>query len=321
MYVPGAVPRPVSIAGVRPQNRTMLPLSSAVLVAGILGLLTSIVVDYPVGIVLTIGMVLVGGIFLFASLLALVNVNKPCATAGPDGIWTRTFQLRWDEIRALDFVDGTFRFILTSPHLTHVDPRVMLTSLVVSTRAVDAHGRPIQYGNTMFVRNTRNFDEFRTAVSAFDPRVRFTAVLGADDYTPDPAMQTFLRSQLDTYGMVSIKDRRGRPRIAVDVRGIGLEDGRIVAWADIAGLHAVTDVYTDRNGIDTSIRTNRLVIVTRQLDSRGETIVHRPECGIDDAPPLEQVMLLIRSLAPHVVFTDERRVEPAQAARSRSAVR
>ncbi|MYR07539.1 hypothetical protein GTV32_15060 [Gordonia sp. SID5947] len=303
-------PPPVSICGARPKSWTAYWVLGAINAVVAVLLLVSIAAGAVGGIFLSGGfLILFGGFSLFQWYAAFSNVGKTFVTASADGIWTRGFELGWHEIRALEFVEGTFRYSLMGNETT-VASRQRLCSVVVTTIRTDANGRPFQYGQTMVNNYTRNEDEFRAAVRYFASHVQFRTYLTSSDYTPDPASTSALRQQLSAAGMISIHDRKGRAKLAVDPAGIVLDNGRRIVWADVTGLVALTDVSTSQSaGVDISTRTNRLVVITRHVDPKhNRNHEERPEYREDYQPSIEHLIPIIHQLAPHVAFADRRRI-------------
>ncbi|MDF3283696.1 hypothetical protein [Gordonia sp. N1V] len=155
-------------------------------------------------------------------------IGRSQVTAGPDGIWAPAFQLPWEQIRALDFVSGGTSYGKIDPHQTHAARR-RETSLVVTSRAANKNGRPLQYGTTLHQFNSENFDEFRSAVRALAPHVEFWTTLNVSDYVVDPTAQQELARQFAATGRVAVTTRRGKEKMYFDRNGVGADD-KFVPW-------------------------------------------------------------------------------------------
>lgn len=298
-------PDPVSIKGALPSKWGGFIFLSVAAGAALLILLISLGSGAGGGIFIgAFGLIIFGLPFLI-SLFSMLSVNgSTYITAGPDGIVTKMFTLRWNQIQAYGFVEQTTRYNLTNPHLTTAT-RQRMCSIVITGTETDSSGRPLQYGYTLPYNHTANFDEFRAAVRAYAPKVQESTTIGAGHYRVDPQVTDRLRAELARNGYIDISRKTGRNALAISPTGITVGNDSL-PWSDVAGLSAVTDVYTSSTaGIPTSDRTHRLVVVTKYVDQRsGNRKVLRPAYPASYQPTIEQIAPLLAELVPH--FVDQR---------------
>ncbi|MFW0786291.1 hypothetical protein AAFP35_17445 [Gordonia sp. CPCC 206044] len=254
-------------------------------------------------------LVLFGGPCAVQFLVARSRIGKPYITAGPEGLWANGFTLRWDEIRALDFITAFSAYRTLDQHTTQAT-REKRCSLVVTKTATDQNGRPIQIGQTMPVNHTHNYDEFRSAVRAFAPHIEFWSSVRTSHYVADQTIRNAMLQELSTTGVITVRDKRGVPKFVLDPAGVMLENGVRLPWTDVAGLTAVTDLHTTNSGaLEYTESTHRLVLATRFTDpGSGRRIDERPVYDLDFQPPLEQVLPLVQQWAPHLGFADNRQM-------------
>ncbi|RPA62289.1 hypothetical protein EF294_09815 [Gordonia oryzae] len=304
-------PATVSVVGAPPKSWTAFWVCGGIGVAAFVAVAICAAAHAVAGVIF-FGIFGVGwsGLVLLTLWGARSVIGRPQVTAGPDGIWAPAFQLPWDQIRALDFVSGGTSYGKIDPHQTHAARR-RETSLVVTSRATNKNGRPLQYGTTLHHFNSENFDEFRSAVRALAPHVEFWTTLNVSDYVVDPTAQQELTRQLAATGRVAVTTRRGKEKMYFDRNGVGA-DGKFVPWTSVTGVIAVIDLHTTSGstgmGKSTS-RTPKLVIVTNMVDQKGNELRLRPTYEASYQPPVEHLLPLLRQLAPHVQIADQRAVK------------
>ncbi|MGW5523356.1 hypothetical protein [Gordonia sp. NPDC003950] len=248
---------------------------------------------------------ILGVLYLLSLWGARSVIGKPQVTASAAGIWAPRFQLSWDQIGALDFVSDRRAYSKVDPHKTNVAKRPM-TSLVVTSRERGANGRPVQYGTTMCFNHSHNYEEFRQAVGRLAPHVEFRTNVSVEDTVLDPAVQQAVQQQLASTGRLVVATKRGKEKMSFDRNGatVGRE---FVPWSAIVGAVAVVDLCTDRTGgISTTTRTQKLVLITNQVDSKGKERRLRPTYDAAFQPPVEHLLPVLRQLAPHVQVADQR---------------
>ncbi|AFA74098.1 hypothetical protein GPOL_c30830 [Gordonia polyisoprenivorans VH2] len=302
-------PATVSVVGAAPKSWTSFWVNGAIVVAAFvaMALCAAMRATVAANCFGTFGVV-ASGLVLLTLWQARSVIGKPQVTAGPEGIWAPAFQLPWDQIRALEFVSGQITYRKNDPHQTHATRR-RETSLVVTSRAANKNGRPLQYGTTLYHFNSENFDEFRSAVRALAPHVEFWTTLNVSDYVVDPTAEQELARQLAATGRVAVTTRRGKEKMYFDRNGVGADD-KFVPWTAVTGVVAVIDLYTTngRTGKSTA-RTPKLVVVTNMVDQKGQELRLRPTYEASYQPPVEHLLPLLRQLAPHVQIADQRAVK------------
>lgn len=303
---PRPVPTEVGVVGAAPPSWTTFWVFGSVVGVLLLLALIFVATGSAVG-VFFFGFV--GGILGLLYLLSLWGarsvIGKPQVTAGAAGIWAPRFQLRWDQVRALDFVSNGREYSKIDPHKTSVAKRQM-TSLVVTSRERGANGRPVQYGTTLCFNHSHNYEEFRQAVRRLAPHVEFRTDVSVEDTVLDPAVQQAVQQQLASTGRLVVTTKRGKEKMSFDRNGATL--GRNFApWPEITAAVAVIDLHTDRTGgISTTTRTQTLVLLTNQTNPNGQERRFRHSYDESFQPPIEYLLPVLRQLAPHIQVADQR---------------
>ncbi|GED97415.1 MFS transporter [Gordonia crocea] len=250
--------------------------------------------------------VIIGIGVAIAALPQLAIVGRIFVTAGPQGLHTLVFDLPWADVSAYEFVDQNSTYNTINAAKTKAD-QVRRRSIVITRKATDQNGRPIQWGYTLPVNHTTNYDEFHAAVRAYAPQVRVGSALGAGAYQQDPGVTAQLRALLAQYGYLDISRGRGKTALQISPTGMAVGENSL-PWNAITALAAVTDVHTTSyNGVKSTERTPRLVVITNHIDPKtGEPVVLRPAYPTHYQPTIEQIVPLIVEFAPHVTFGDRR---------------
>ncbi|MCV7192956.1 hypothetical protein [Mycolicibacterium brumae] len=136
--------------------------------------------------------------------------------------------------------------------------------------------------------------------------MEFWSTLDTTDYQLDPGAQAELDRQWAENGRIAVTTGRGKEKIVIDTDGITAA-GDFAPWSAIAGLTAVTDVQSTMSpGMTFTDRAHRLVVVTNEVDRKGQRRTLRPEYSAGLRPPLEQLLPAIRRIAPDLPINDQR---------------
>lgn len=279
----------------------LLGLATGTMLAIILGTVTVIMIGIPSAVI---------------AYAARLPVGKPQMTASSQGLWTRYLQFRWDEIQACEFVTAPYAYVLATdpsgPQLVRTS-NLLHQSLIVTLKAADAHGRPLQYGSTLWQYHTANFDEFWSAIRQFAPHVGHWSVLGTAQYVVVPAFQDAIAAEISATGMVSVRDRRGNSRFGFDPQGVILKNGTRMDWPNLVAIDAYTMGNPSQKGYFLrTAHTNILWFVTPESRERNWARPReRPNLRSDYTPPIEQLMPTILRWAPHLEYTDSRKIRGA----------
>ncbi|MGV9712485.1 hypothetical protein ACWDTI_17685 [Gordonia sp. NPDC003424] len=303
----------VSIVGMPPPIRFGTILVGVIDAAAVVGLVFFLVTGnrggaFVCGLVLLI-IGLPGALAFYG---ARVPVGKPQVTASPEGVWTRFWEFRWDEVIACEFVRRYYLYtVLTGPQ--QVRPTdLMRRSFVVTTRTADVNGRPQQYGFTLPINHSTNFDEFYSAVRAFAPHVEFWKIMDASVYVVNPATQDAIAREIATTGMVAVRDPEGNPKFAFDPRGVVLKNGSRLGWNDLVEMNACNfDELT--NSKLPNLNYGLEFVTLKSQAGKGTPPRLRPDLKPDYTPPIEQLMPTILRWAPHLRYTDSRVLEGKKA--------
>ncbi|MFW0796546.1 hypothetical protein AAFP30_22245 [Gordonia sp. CPCC 205515] len=310
----------VSTPGVVTVYGTPRPVTAGTIVfrflaaIGVVGILIGIATGNPgILVISVVAAIMLGVPALVIWYAGRLQAGKPQIAASLMGLWTPAIELTWNEIQACEFTEAYLEYTtFTGPQMVK-SSKVERRSLVVTTNAVDANGRPLQYGSTLWLSHTNNLDQFWSAVHQFAPHVGQWSVLTASQYVPIPAIQDAIAREIATTGMVSIRDGEGNPKFAFNPDGVVFDDGSLLRWGDVVAMTASTDREASNAAVTTCF-TNRLIILSQQAQERNRAISReQPVLPKGYTPPIEQVMATVLRWAPHVRYTDSRKIEGALA--------
>lgn len=303
---PGERGAPVTVAGAKPESWAAYVAGTVLIALWWIAVLACAAIEQT-GIAIFLG--LLGVFFTAAFVRALLRttsaIGREQATADQHGIRTPRFNYRWHEVLACDFVEQSVTYNSLNSRKTTAtrEPR---TSLIVTLRETDTNGRPVQHGYTLTRHHTDNTAQLLRAAQQFAPDIQIRAELNIDDYASSPrsaAAQQLARDQ-----RIEVRDHRGRTKITLTNNAIAV-DTATIPLSQLTAVVAVTDVLTNSTyGWKTSERIQRLVLVSNDVAADGTPNTVRIDYPAKFAPPLEQFLPAVSTLAPHIDVRDRRTV-------------